>query len=304
MRILGLLSALSLLVIFTSTPATPYAPGTHNIEAITSHKVKDTIDSLYAQYGQRLLVVFDDDDTLERPGANQYLASTDWFNWQSKLLKQNPHSPELVADNFAELLRVDELIFDLSKMQPTEQHLSHWLHHYQAAGVPMMVVTARGPEMADATQAEFQQQQWNFSRTAPQASRNPAIQLSYRFTPNAQTCPTAAGHRPILYDLGTLYVSGQNKAASLMCLLHVFHQQNHQIKLPKAIVFIDDEGKNSRAFQQFMDKHYPHIRVITLHDRHVSQHQKATSEKERKQSTQTWRRIKRTLKKALSDSSI
>ena len=82
--------------------------------------VQERIAQLAGKHGpERTLIVFDVDNTLLR--MNQDLGSDAWYRWQRQLQKTEPASRFLVSPEFADLLDVQKLLYDLSDMQPVEE---------------------------------------------------------------------------------------------------------------------------------------------------------------------------------------
>ncbi len=132
-----------------------------NVTSIKEHldtsdfsRVEDAIDQLQESHqANEILLVVDIDNTLL--AMNQDLGSDQWFNWQSDLLKDEPMSPDLVASDFAGLLRVQGDLFALSGMHPPEPSLPEIVNRIQnEKGITTVVLTSRGPDFRGAAECE------------------------------------------------------------------------------------------------------------------------------------------------------
>lgn len=245
------------------------APGEYQMQSIASPSFHQLVESVHSQYGNDMLLVFDDDNTLETTDKPDYgyLGGVAWFDWQAGLLKDQPHSTDLVAHSYAELLQVQQYLFERIAMIPTEDGLVDEVSRFEMAGVPTVVETARGPEMAGPTYRELQRSHFHFNFSSNR--------YLAPFIPTAQYCGVTASGRRASYAQGVYYTSGQNKGLMLTCLLNKFKQQ------PKAVVFVDDTQRNDDNVWQYYKRYHPGVAVYAVHDLHqqatvagFDQHQK------------------------------
>ena len=106
------------------------------------------------KYGaEHVLLVLDIDNTIM--AMNQDLGSDHWFEWQDYLLKHEPDSPYLVADSFPELLEVQGILYNLSRMHPPQPEQPMLIAELQNRGISTIILTSRGPEFRVATEREL-----------------------------------------------------------------------------------------------------------------------------------------------------
>ena len=214
---------------------------------ITSNDFSE-IRALYdqeADSNNKALLVFDMDDTLLT--MSQPLGGVGWWDWQSNLLATNPTSDKLVANNFIDLLKVQNFLFSMVKMSPTDESVVPFLQDLSKQSVSAMVLTARSPDLISTTMVQFEengfvdeQKQLVFKTTKPQLLKSATNEAG------VFNCPEL--NRKAYYNQGMLFVSGGNKGKALHCIL-----KNAKKKF-KTVLFVDDASSNSNAVRAaFMD---------------------------------------------------
>lgn len=257
-----------------------FAPGQYTMSSIHSTEFQKLIQDVHQQYGSQMLLVFDDDNTLETTDKlhHGYLGGVAWFDWQAGLLKSNSKSAFLVADSFSELLKVQWYLFQHIPMVETESGLAQEIQRMQAIGVPVMIETARGPVMSQVTDQALQAGHFHMNYGLDQAWAP--------FIPNQKNCGIARQKRWVSFAHGVYYTSGQNKGLLLDCL---FNRENHQ---PRAIVFVDDTVKNDSSVWQYFKQVYPSIAIYTVHDTHLDQMMADFTEQQKQQANALWQKMK------------
>ncbi len=196
---------------------------------------------------QNTLVVFDIDNTLLT--TNQMLGGDAWFTWQRELLKSGVKTPELAAPDFDSLLKIQAVLYSLSRMHPTDQINPLVVHDLQTKGFPVIALTSRGFEHHDATMRELSQNAYEMKQTSigPQDGYAGPY-LPYDLANPAQTGLSAeevaayklGNPRKVMFQNGVFFGAGQHKGAMLKTLLNKVGFR------PCGIVFIDDTPANTQ----------------------------------------------------------
>ena len=184
------------------------------------------------------ILVMDDDDTLTKMPCNstnkcQYIGGPAWYKWQSELPSNSPYR---VAKNIDGLLAVNTLVLDATYMPLTEKDIPNILKYAKQKGVNVLVATARGSDMLNATENQLKKDHI-LNIIASDAIRTPAGKISF-----AGPYMPKDGKRPVVYQNGILYLAGQNKGVMLKDFLaktNLTHKITH-------IIFIDDTLKNDQ----------------------------------------------------------
>ncbi len=274
---------------FSALSANPVLPGKYQMHNLVSADFKHLVDQVHQQYGKDMLLVFDDDNTLETTNKKDYgyLGSATWYSWQSNLLKKHPNSEQLMAHSVPELLTEQRFLFGVIPMQPTEHKLVSMIDRFEKQNIPVLVETARGPEMAQATQSSLQQAHLHFTYHAKT--------VFPVFKPSDRLCQVSASGRDASLDRAVYYVSGQNKGEMLDCLFVRLGQY------PQAIVFVDDTNRNDQDVYSYFQKHYPNIKVFTVTDNHLQSVVNHFGAKQKRQAWQRWRQLQTEYQQWLSN---
>ena len=208
--------------------------------------VAQRAESLAEKYGPReVLLVCDIDNTILT--MNQELGSVAWFDDQARLLRNNPQSEELVAKDFSSLLRVQRMLFVLSRMHPPENTIPDKITALQKKGVYVICLTSRGPAYRNATEDALRRNRYDLARGAPKVvDRFRGETIPYKLDKIAASGISReeanrfrlGEPRLVSYDKGLFMVSGQNKGAMLLILLA------HCSRRFSAVVFVDDKEQH------------------------------------------------------------
>lgn len=209
------------------------------------------------------LLALDDDDTLTMmpcPNHNhcQYIGGPAWFKWQSHLPS---NSPERVSATFSGLLGINRILFSLSRMPIVQKDIPSTLALAQERGIKIVAATARGYQMAQATERQFHEDH------ILHYFLNDSIKTPDDKNTFVGTYLPIGGSRPILYQNGMLYLSGQNKGLMLKDFLkktHMKHKITH-------IIFVDDTLKNVQQVASAYQK-TPGVNVTCVYYTHLKVH--------------------------------
>lgn len=206
--------------------------------------------------------IYDIDNTLL---AGQYpLSTTEWFDWQLALIKENSSSSYRVARDLSSLITIHQHIFDWSSMNPLEPDTVSIVNALQEKGFHAMALTARSTTMFPAAFREL--------------SRNGMLFIkSSAPLPKEQIYPAVGNAtEPVLLRSGIMLVNGQNKGEHLRNLFYT-----NKISA-RYIIFLDDAKKNvvnmAKAFA--CDARY---HVIAIHFTAADNNVKAFQASDKKQ---------------------
>lgn len=190
-----------------------------------------------------VLLVVDIDNTVL--AMDEPLGSEQWFDWQTFLWKNQPQSPDLVADSFPGILEAQGRLYNRGHMHPPQADLPAIVKRMQDAGVAAVVLTSRGEDFRGSTERELARNGFDFTRTAL-ATRDQEDSLYMPYDPAA---PAAAGisarevstlklEKPqeVSYRNGIMMTSGQHKGIMLVTLLH------RTTEPIKAVIFVDNRA--------------------------------------------------------------
>lgn len=249
---------------------------------------------------KNLLVVLDDDNTILTTNDNNPFGGVAWWQWQSALLSHKKNK-NLEANNQDALIAIQTLLFELRWMVPTDVNLPKTLQSLQDKGVSVIVLTARGYDMADVTEAQFDHivngkyiMSLDFSKTAVP----PIDGYSEPFV-----CPKL--ERKVYYKSGIMYLSGQDKGLALECLLDKAEKHYSHI------VFVDDNDGNenladpntntNRVFKVFSKK--PNTTIFT-YDYTLEDSELKLTEKEKREMKLKWEKLRSAINDIFGNYSI
>lgn len=186
----------------------------------------------------KTLLVFDIDETLLT--MSQPLGSVAWWDWQSQLLSKNKNSSKLVAHTIQNLAEIENLLFQLIKMNVTDQYVVPFVKEASEQGTSIMALTARGRESLSVTLNQLtengfvdKQNQLLFHSNGPKLSNQNTA------SGGDLNCGSLTGH--VSYYQGIVFLSNQNKGLALRCILA--NSEKHY----DTIMFVDDVANNVDA---------------------------------------------------------
>jgi hypothetical protein len=228
--------------------------------------INNKILKLGHQYGlNNVLVAYDLDTTLLTP--NHYLGSEPWFNWQVGLLNKN--SQYSAGNNFATILKKQNIIMKVVKMHPTQKCIPANLANYQKLGYKLLVLTARGPNVRDITEQNLK----NNKILKYFKENSIAIGSTGKYLPYDISSPDKYGlskdeleyykisknPRMVSFSNGIFMACGNNKGLMLQTLLKKAKNKNI-----KCVIFIDNTQKNNNNVYDAFNKFDNNIHVETF----------------------------------------
>lgn len=283
------------------------------------HSVKHFSEiSDYIKAPKSTLLVMDNDDTLtmmscpdkDKPATCQYLGSAAWFSWQQNQveIKAQPR----VANTFNELLTVGEVLFAMNDMAYSAADVPSVLNDLSASGVRLLVATARGNSNTSATNRQFTNLNTHNANAQYSNLSNLISQHSLNFGPKhiasrASPFVQCEEMRPIIYQLGVMYLAGQNKGKMIQCMLDDYHA-NDDVERITDIVFIDDTEENVEdVYESF--KESSEYKVAALHYTALKKHKRRFTQGKmadiyQENAMQRWYKIQQTLNATLQNPAI
>lgn len=208
-----------------------------NIETDSFAKINSLYHDKVTDHANTLLV-FDIDETLLT--MSQPLGSVAWWDWQSELLRENNNSSKLVAHTMHDLVEVQNLLFQLMKMNVTDQYVVPFIKEASEQGASVMGLTARGRESLSVTLSQLtengfvdKQNQLLFHSNGPKLSNQDTV------SGGDLNCSSLTGH--VSYYQGIVFLGNQNKGQALRCIV------THSAKHYNTILFVDDVANNVEA---------------------------------------------------------
>lgn len=266
---------------------------------------------------EKVLLVFDVDNTLL--AMRQDLGSAQWFAWQADL----PANASQSVGDFAELLRVQSLLYSISSMRVTHPGQAEIVKRLQDSGFKTLLLTSRGFDLRDATRRELRANKYDFKKSAlPISGIKAASGFDGPYCPYKQSDVELSGvsrkeaerwlavrnsdpvdikkPRPISYSEGVCMTAGQHKGAMLRMLLH---KTNNAGKF-KAIVFVDDGRHHTKNVREAFEDQ-PEELVTFRYSREDSNVDRfnANQSGAKDQVIETWNELKKTLD-ALTSSTL
>lgn len=248
-----------------------------------------------------VLLVVDIDNTLL--AMNQHLGSDQWFTWQDGLLKSDPDSPHLVAEDFPGLLEVQGTLFALSGMHPPEPDLPEHIKAIQDMGVTTVVLTSRSDDFRNAAQRELARNGYDFAKSALRIDERRGV-----FLPFDPALPDAHGLSadiietikdrlsPVSYSGGIYMTAGQHKGHMLQTLLARAIPDDgarHESRTFRAVVFVDDHQKHTQRVHDALADSPMDLATIrySREDGNVA----AFEASDKRQEVNGWRRLQRAI---------
>jgi len=253
-----------------------------------------TAEQFVEKYGaEHVLIALDIDNTMM--SMDDDLGSDHWFEWQDYLLKNEADSPHLVADTFPGLLKVQDKLYDLGHMHPTQPEQPEMVAKLQKAGVAAILLTSRGPEFRKYTERELKRCGYDFAISALPVPKAPDAKafLAYDpkdpekdgLTPAEIATYKMSEPRPVSYADGVFMTAGQPKGMLLLTLL------KDSPRNIKAVVYVDDNVRHvgsvfSAAVARGLD-------VASFHSQHEDKIVKRFNYSDKTAITARWKAIER-----------
>lgn len=194
--------------------------------ALSLEAVRDDALALAESLGpEQVLVVFDIDNTLL--AMTQGLGADQWYEWQDELGDSDRCDERFVGD----VLAAQGALYFASAMRPTEPDAPQWVRDIQAAGLPVIALTSRGPGYRLQTFRELRRAGYRFDDSGIGPGGIPADD----FIP-------PSGKRASRYEDGVFLTAGQHKGDMLYDLLELTNTA-----MPSVVVMADDKVRNLQA---------------------------------------------------------
>lgn len=300
-----LLASLSFALLATLASASEFR------ECDTFAPVLQQVEKYAAEFGgERVLVVMDIDNTLL--AMDRDLGSDQWFEWQEYLLDAEPNSPQLVGDDFGELLAAQGLLFAAYSMHPPEPEQPAQVAEMQKRGIDTLVLTSRGEDYRASTLRELKRAGYDFAKSAPairlfERHAGKRYETGSRFVPYDLGAPENFGltardaelyslpvePREVSYADGVLMTSGQHKGAMMLVFLHLVLQEYD------AVVYVDDHVRHvSRVYDALSRRG---IEVTTFRYTHEDDRVKRFAYGDKSEVTRQWQTIEDLLQGKLEE---
>lgn len=262
--------------------------------------VAAAVDRYVDEFGpEHVLLALDIDNTVISMDTD--LGSDHWFEWQNYLLKYEPRSRFLVAKDFAGLLEVQGILYNLGHMHPPQPELPAIIAELQGRGIATILLTSRGPEFRVPTERELKRCGYDFAATAlavrdvpggPFLAYDPAKPERDGLTATEIVALKLQEPKPASYSNGIFMTAGQHKGIMLLTLL------NDAERDIKAVVFVDDNVRHvGNVFSTAFDRG---IEVSSFHYRHEDLRVQQFAYGDKRDVDSRWRTLKRAIDEAFS----
>jgi hypothetical protein len=284
MKIVCFLFALFINTVAFSNVTTIQTDSFADINNIYEKEVKDP---------KKTLLVFDIDDTLLT--MTQPLGGVGWWDWQAKLLSEDATSPLLFANNFRDLIKIQNILFQLINMEPTDKNALLFINQASQKGATLLGLTARGPEHENATENELKSNQ--FLDNDELVFKTKGLKLKNDETSTGDSFQCGDFKRFANYTDGILYLSGQNKGKALRCIL------NQAKSLYTTILFVDDTYSNNQSMEEAF-KNDPSVTLYNIWFTREREKENAFlhSSALKQKAFQKWTEIRKALRANIDDS--
>ncbi|KTC85287.1 DUF2608 domain-containing protein [Legionella cincinnatiensis] len=191
------------------------------------------------------LMVFDLDDTLIT--MTQPLGSVGWWDWQSELQKTGKDSDKLFTTDYQQLVRIQNILFQLIKMEVTDQYVLPFIKNATDQGASIMGLTARGKEHLSATMMQLKDN--NFMMGDKLLFQEKGLKFKNNKTSLAGNLHCPQFSKEVIYQRGIMFLDGEDKGQALLCVLSKIKTEI------KTIIFVDDAKRNNLSMNKaFADR--------------------------------------------------
>lgn len=191
------------------------------------------------------LLVFDLDDTLIT--MTQPLGSVGWWDWQSELQKTGKDPEKLFTADYQQLVRIQNILFQLIKMEVTDKYVLPFLNNATAQGTIIMGLTARGKEHLSATMMQLRDN--NFTVGDKLLFQEKGLKFKNNKTSIADSFHCPQFSKEVIYQRGIMFLDGEDKGQALLCALSKIKTEI------KTIIFVDDAKRNSASIDKAFANH-------------------------------------------------
>lgn len=183
---------------------------------------------------QTTLMAFDLDDTLIT--MSQPLGSVGWWDWQYELQKNDTMSDKLFTPDYQQLVRIQNILFQLIKMEVTDEYVLPFLQNTTEQGTTIIGLTARGKEHINATTMQLKDNQFMVNNKLLFQEKGLRFKNNKTSVAGHFHCPQFT--KEVFYQQGIMYLDGEDKGQSLLCIVE------KTPKKIKTIIFVDDAQRN------------------------------------------------------------
>ncbi|KTD56026.1 hypothetical protein Lsai_2156 [Legionella sainthelensi] len=191
------------------------------------------------------LLVFDLDDTLIT--MTQPLGSVGWWDWQAELQKTGKDPDKLFTPDYQQLVRIQNILFQLIKMEVTDKYVLPFLNHVTDQGAIILGLTARGKDHLSATMMQLKDN--NFTVGDKLLFQEKGLKFRNNKTSLADNFQCPQFSKEVIYQRGIMFLDGEDKGQALLCVLSKIKTEI------KTIIFVDDAKRNSVSIDKaFTDR--------------------------------------------------
>lgn len=255
------------------------------------------IASRYQELGadpKTTLMVFDLDDTLIT--MTQPLGSVGWWDWQHELQKQGGDADKLFTKDYQQLVRIQNILFQLVKMEATDEYVIPFLKDAANQGTTLMGLTARGKEHLSATLMQLKDNQFMvdekllFRKNGLKLNNKTSIAGNFH-------CPQFS--RGVIYQQGIMFLDGEDKGEALLCILANTKQDI------KTILFVDDAKRNIVSMDKAFANHDELVVLNVFYTKENAKEQEIqTNPHLQVQLFEQWNFIKKSLNNVIIQSNV
>lgn len=247
---------------------------------------------------ENVLLALDVDNTLLY--VKSLLGSDQWFNWQQDMIFQDSPSPDRVAKDLGELLRIEGQFYIHAKTEIIDPQISQIINQIQSQKVKVLGLTSRNPGFLFQTLIHLKRHGIDFTKTAI-ASSDPYLNymIPYQTEEDLQKMKINYSQlkekglkfpfpaRAIHFAEGSLFTGGQNKGL----MLHLYLQKINWT--PKAIIYIDDLEQNIKDYETFMTL-FPGPQMSNFHYDEINRIKAPWDDKSRAKTVEQWKKLQAT----------
>ncbi len=203
---------------------------------------------------EKTLLVFDIDNTLMT--MSQDLGGVGWWEWQNRLLINEPNSEKLIVRNREEFIKVQNILFNIIKMDVTDKFVLPLLNKALSQKSSLMALTARGHEHLSITLAQFKENDFYNSKNQLLFKAG-HVELKPGFADMDGELNCTQFKEQVIYHQGIVFLKGEDKGEALRCIIA------HAKKTYDTVFFVDDALYNNVSMTRaFVNE--PNIRVFNV----------------------------------------